>query len=110
MLLIPVDAARTLQWLADEAARRYYAMTGLEPVLALHTEDAVGAALNGQDTVGVVLRDGDRVVGRVDKWHLPPLPERYAAACRQTETGALLFIQLCLSFPKLYLIFKLVSG
>ncbi|EFX69074.1 hypothetical protein DAPPUDRAFT_62661, partial [Daphnia pulex] len=83
VLLIPVERSKSVQWLSDEAARRYYNMTGLNPVLSLHTTD--GAVLNGEDEVTLILQDGDKLVGEMVKWDLQPLPERYANLCRQLE-------------------------
>jgi len=60
-------------------------MTGLNPVLSLHTMD--GAVLNGEDEVTLILQDGDKLVGEMVKWDLQPLPERYANLCRQLEIG-----------------------
>lgn len=77
VLLVPVERGKSVQWLAEEAARRYDKMTGLNvTVLSLKTE-AGGALLNGDDPVDLVLNDGDRIVGDMVKWHLRPLPERY---------------------------------
>ena len=108
VLLIPVDQSRTLQWLAEEAARRYYNMTGLNPVLSLHTED--GAVLNGDDVVSVILRDGEKIVGQIDKWDLQPLPERYSSACRQMETGASLTEMKSLRIRLQSLVFDVYSA
>ncbi len=85
VLLIPVERSKSVQWLSDEAARRYYNMTGLNPVLSLHTMD--GAVLNGEDEVTLIFQDGDKLVGEMVKWDLQPLPERYANLCRQLEVG-----------------------
>lgn len=92
VLLIPVECNKSVKWLSEEAARRYYNMTGLNPILSLQTLD--GAVLNGEDTVSIILQDGDKVIGEMIKWDLQPLPERYANLCRQLETGDVL---LCLS-------------
>ena len=85
VLLIPVECNKSVKWLSEEAARRYYNMTGLNPILSLHTAD--GAVLNGEDVVSIILQDGDKVIGEMIKWDLQPLPERYANLCRQLETG-----------------------
>lgn len=111
MLLIPVEKTKTVKWVAgiktlsirnrvsdcyyindvffnkkiDEAARRYYNMTGLNPVLSLQTDD--GAVLNGEDVVSLILQDGDKIVGDMVKWDLQPLPERYANLCKQLQVG-----------------------
>lgn len=89
VLLIPVERNKSVQWLSDEAARRYYNMTGLNPVLSLHTLD--GAVLNGEDEVTLILQDGDKIVGEMVKWDLQPLPERYSNLCRQLEVGKYIF-------------------
>lgn len=60
-------------------------MTGLNPVLSLQTLD--GAVLNGEDVVGLILQDGEKIVGEMVKWDLQPLPERYNNLCRQLEVG-----------------------
>lgn len=85
VLLIPVERNKSVQWLSEEAARRYYNMTGLNPVLSLQTTD--GAVLNGEDVVSVILQDGEKIVGEMVKWDLQPLPERYNNLCRQLEVG-----------------------
>ena len=89
VLLIPVEGSKSVKWLSEEAARRYYNMTGLNPILSLQTSD--GAVLNGEDTVSIILQDGDKVIGEMLKWDLQPLPERYANLCRQLETGFISF-------------------
>jgi hypothetical protein len=103
VLLIPVERSKSVQWLSDEAARRYYNMTGLNPVLSLHTTD--GAVLNGEDEVTLILQDGDKLVGEMVKWDLQPLPERYANLCRQLEIGGVFFQSMNHS---VYLIIKLI--
>ena len=108
VLLIPAGADKTVKWLTEEAARRYYNMTGipflltfiinsqpndyiffsyagLSPILSLQTDD--GAALNEEDVVSLILKDGDKVVGEMVKWDLEPLPERYGKLCGQLNTG-----------------------
>ena len=85
VLLVPVECNKSVQWLTEEVARRYYNMTGLNPVLSLQTQD--GAVLNGDDIVNVILQDGDKVVSKMLKWDLQPLPERYSNLCRQLQTG-----------------------
>lgn len=67
-------------------------MTGLNPVLSLHTLD--GAVLNGEDDVALILQDGEKIVGEMVKWDLQPLPERYGNLCRQLEVGESYFILL----------------
>lgn len=58
----------------------------MSPVLSLQTSD--GAVLNGGDVLGLILQDGDKIVGEMVKWDLQPLPERYANLCKQLEIGS----------------------
>lgn len=84
-MLIPVESNRTVRWLTEESARRYNSMTGLNPILSLQTLE--GAALNGDDVVSMIFKDGDKVIGEMLKWDLQPLHERYGNLCRQLDAG-----------------------
>ena len=68
----------------------FSSLLGLSPILSLQTSD--GAVLNGEDVLGLILQDGDKVVGDMVKWDLQPLPERYANLCRQLEIGWFYFL------------------
>ena len=75
----------TIQWLAQQAAERYYTQQGVRPQLSLTTAD--GALLSTDDIVSHVLQSGEEVVGVVEQWHLPPLPQRYQTACSNAGHG-----------------------
>ena len=82
---LPDGSHSTVQWLAAQAAERYYSQHGVRPRLSLATSD--GALLSGEDVVVHVLQSGEEVEGQVDHWHLPPLPERYQTACSSSGLG-----------------------
>ena len=75
----------TVEWLAKQAAERHYAQLGVRPRLSLTTAD--GALLSAEDVVAHVLQSGEEVVGVVEHWHLPPLPERYQTSCSNAGAG-----------------------
>lgn len=75
----------TIQWLSQQAAERYYTQQGVRPQLSLTTSD--GALLSPDDIIVHVLQSGEEVVGVVQHWHLPPLPQRYMTACSNTGHG-----------------------
>ncbi|KAK8374810.1 hypothetical protein O3P69_017791 [Scylla paramamosain] len=91
LLLVPVAGGgnnRTVAWLAEEVTRRYYQLSGLRPHLVLTTQD--GAALDPSDPITLVLpSDQAELEGQVKGWDLPPLPDRYTAACQALTTPAL---------------------
>ena len=70
---------------SKKSSAHIFFFLGLSPILSLQTDD--GAALNEEDVVNLILRDGDKVVGEMVKWDLQPLPERYGNLCRQLEIG-----------------------
>ncbi|MPC13791.1 Tonsoku-like protein [Portunus trituberculatus] len=88
LLLVPVAGGgnnRTVAWLAEEVTRRYYQLSGLRPHLVLTTQD--GAALDPNDPITLVLpSDQAELEGQVKGWDLPPLPDRYTAACQALTT------------------------
>ena len=53
------DGTKTLSWLSEEAAQRYYKMVGLRPALTLGTKD--GAFFSPDDLIKMVLSDNDKV-------------------------------------------------
>lgn len=77
----------TIQWLTQQAAERYYTQQGVRPHLSLTTSD--GALLSPDDIIVHVLQSGEEVVGVVQHWHLPPLPQRYMTACSNSGHGKL---------------------
>ncbi|ODN05135.1 Tonsoku-like protein [Orchesella cincta] len=83
VLLVPVDENHrdeTIEWLATESASRYRRAYGVKPILTLQTKD--GATLSSSDPISLVLGTNEReLVGVVSDFDLPPLIERYAAAC-----------------------------
>ena len=78
----------TVSWLARQASERYYSQLGVRPRLSLTTAD--GALLSADDVLAHVLQSGEEVVGVVEAWHLPPLPERYLTACSSCAVGKLI--------------------
>ena len=82
---LPDGAESTIQWLAQQAAERYYTQQGVRPHLSLTTTD--GALLSGDDIIAHVLQSGEEVIGVAEQWHLPPLPERYQTACSNSGLG-----------------------
>ena len=75
----------TINWLASQAAERYYAQQGVRPRLSLTTAD--GAILSAGDVVSHVLQSREEVKGVVEHWHLPPLHERYQTASTNAGLG-----------------------
>lgn len=91
LLLVPVAGGghnRTVAWLAEEVQRRYYQLSGLRPQLVLTTQD--GAVLDPNDPIALVLPASQaELEGQVKGWDLPPLPDRYTAACQALGTSAM---------------------
>lgn len=89
LLLVPVAGGgqnRTVAWLAEEVTRRYYQLSGLRPHLVLTTQD--GAVLAPSDLISLVLPANQaELEGQVKGWDLPPLPDRYTAACQALGTS-----------------------
>ncbi|XP_060053300.1 tonsoku-like protein isoform X3 [Erinaceus europaeus] len=87
LFLIPVphsSEARSVGWLAEQAAQRYYQACGLLPHLSLRKE---GALLAPQDPIPDVLQSNEEVLAEVTSWNLPPLAERYRRACQSLDQG-----------------------
>ncbi|XP_072013622.1 tonsoku-like protein [Amphiura filiformis] len=86
MFLIPIPTRdeRSMNWLAEEAGRRYYNSCGLKPKLVLCTQE--GAEFSPDDMVTDLLTNNEEVLGKVDQWDLPPLLERYKRACENAKT------------------------
>ncbi|XP_055981270.1 tonsoku-like protein [Sorex fumeus] len=87
LFLIPVPHspnARSVDWLARQAAQRYHQACGLLPRLTLRKE---GALLAPQDPIPDVLQSNEEVLAEVTSWDLPPLSERYRRACQSLEQG-----------------------
>ncbi|XP_029778912.1 tonsoku-like protein isoform X1 [Suricata suricatta] len=85
LFLIPVPhskEARSVAWLAEQAARRYCQACGLLPRLVLRKE---GALLAPQDPIPDVLQSNEEVLAEVTSWDLPPLADRYRRACQSLE-------------------------
>ncbi|XP_078060152.1 tonsoku-like protein isoform X2 [Mustelus asterias] len=82
IFLIPIphrdSELRTVSWLAEQAAQRYYQTCGLRPKLSLKKE---GALLAPQDPIVHVLQSNEEVLAEVLSWDLPPLTDRYKRAC-----------------------------
>ncbi|KAG0412478.1 hypothetical protein HPB47_010368 [Ixodes persulcatus] len=80
-------AKKTIQWLATEAAERYLHLVGVKPVLRLTLAD--GALLGPSDTLDCLLHlPSAEIVGEVDSWDMPALPERYVGECdRKGSSG-----------------------
>ena len=75
----------TVQWLAQQASERYCTQQGVRPHLSLTTSD--NALLSRDDVIAHVLQSGEEVIGVVEHWHLPPLPQRYQTACSSSGSG-----------------------
>lgn len=103
-----------MQWLCEQAAKRYYQKCGLLPRLSLQKE---GAQLCPEDLLLAVLHTNEevetagcfhvaaallagafpgvvtlfdfcvQVLAEVGSWDLPPLPERYKKACQSLAVG-----------------------
>ncbi|XP_041376407.1 tonsoku-like protein isoform X2 [Gigantopelta aegis] len=81
--LIPVPRSedmKTISWLSQEAAHRYYCQCGRRPLLTLSTKD--DAILSADDVIGMVLSNNEELVAEVDSWDLPALQDRYSQACK----------------------------
>uniref|UniRef100_A0A0A9Z4Z7 Tonsoku-like protein n=2 Tax=Lygus hesperus TaxID=30085 RepID=A0A0A9Z4Z7_LYGHE len=81
LLLVPVPSnndSLNMEWLADETAKRYKCLEGVEPKLRLLTSD--GAILLNSDPVSLVLSMGE-LQGQVLSWNLPSLVGSYEEMC-----------------------------
>ncbi|KAM7287461.1 putative tpr and ank domain-containing protein [Ixodes scapularis] len=75
-------AKKTIQWLATEAAERYLHLVGVKPVLRLTLSD--GALLGPSDTLDCLFHlPSTEIVGEVDSWDMPALPDRYVGECNR---------------------------
>nr|XP_058132176.1 tonsoku-like protein isoform X2 [Dasypus novemcinctus] len=87
LFLIPVPhspEARSVAWLAQQAAQRFCQTCGLLPRLTLRKE---GALLAPQDAIPDVLQSNEEVLAEVASWDLPPLTDRYRRACESLGQG-----------------------
>ncbi|XP_077993880.1 tonsoku-like protein [Glandiceps talaboti] len=85
--LIPVlSREKTISWLTEQSAQRYYNASGLRPNLVLMTGE--GALFSPEDTVMDVMSMNEEIIGDVSSWDLQPLPERYQRACEAAGTDA----------------------
>ncbi|XP_055914034.1 tonsoku-like protein [Eupeodes corollae] len=86
LLLVPVDRKKlnevNIQWLAEEASRRYYNLIGLKPVLRLKTAD--GFAFEENDPIKVAVEE-NMITASVLEWKMSPLAQRYEEMCHQTQ-------------------------
>ncbi|XP_017471856.1 PREDICTED: tonsoku-like protein isoform X2 [Rhagoletis zephyria] len=86
LLLVPVERKKlndvNIRWLAEEAARRYYNLVGLKPVLRLKTAD--GFAYEENDSVNVAVEQ-NMILATVLDWQISPLAERYEEMCHQMK-------------------------
>ncbi|KAF6214622.1 hypothetical protein GE061_009365 [Apolygus lucorum] len=81
LLLVPVPSdndSLNMEWLAEETAKRYKCLEGVEPKLRLLTSD--GAILLNSDPVSLVLSMGE-LQGQVLSWNLPSLVGSYEEIC-----------------------------
>ena len=76
---IPCQTNRTIQWLSDEASKRYSSLRGIKPLLQLTDKD--GALLMPMDLISEVLSNEEEIIGRVESWDLPSLRDRYKQYC-----------------------------
>uniref|UniRef100_A0A1A9WG26 Tonsoku-like protein n=1 Tax=Glossina brevipalpis TaxID=37001 RepID=A0A1A9WG26_9MUSC len=85
-LLVPVDKKKlndvNIRWLAEEAARRYYSLVGLKPLLRLKTTD--GFIYAESDDVSVALGQ-NMLLGTVLEWDICPLAQRYEEMCNHMK-------------------------
>ncbi|CAH1779523.1 unnamed protein product [Owenia fusiformis] len=80
--MIPVpqgDDSKTIDWLAQEAARRYNREVGVKPILSLKSID--GAIFAPEDPVCFVLSHDDQLIADVTDWEVPPLHDSYVQVC-----------------------------
>ncbi|XP_011180541.1 tonsoku-like protein [Zeugodacus cucurbitae] len=86
LLLVPVERKKlndiNIRWLAEEAARRYYNLVGLKPVLRLKTAD--GFAYEENDSLNVALEQ-NMILATVLDWQISPLGQRYKEMCHQLK-------------------------
>merc|ERR1719219_2660104 len=82
LVLLP-DRSLTVDWLAKEAAGRYYRQVGTEPVLRLRTSD--GAVLDPGDCVAHIFQPGEQLQLTADvlHWNTKPAAQKYEDACRE---------------------------
>ncbi|XP_075170251.1 tonsoku-like protein [Haematobia irritans] len=84
MLLVPIERKKlndiNMRWLAEEAARRYYNLVGLKPLLRLKTAD--GFAYEDNDPVNVAVEQ-NMILATVLEWQISPLGNRYEEMCIQ---------------------------
>uniref|UniRef100_A0A1I8Q8X6 Tonsoku-like protein n=1 Tax=Stomoxys calcitrans TaxID=35570 RepID=A0A1I8Q8X6_STOCA len=84
MLLVPIDRKKlndiNMRWLAEEAARRYYNLVGLKPLLRLKTAD--GFAYEENDPINVAVEQS-MILATVLEWQISPLGQRYEEMCIQ---------------------------
>ena len=76
---IPCQTNQTIQWLSDEASKRYSSLRGIKPLLQLTDKD--GALLMPMDLISEVLSNEEEIIGRVESWDLPSLRDRYKQYC-----------------------------
>ncbi|XP_067644461.1 tonsoku-like protein [Eurosta solidaginis] len=86
LLLVPIERKKlndiNIRWLAEEAARRYYNLIGLKPVLRLKTAD--GFAYEENDSVNVAVEQ-NMILATVLDWQISPLAQRYEEICHQLK-------------------------
>uniref|UniRef100_W8B8E8 Tonsoku-like protein n=1 Tax=Ceratitis capitata TaxID=7213 RepID=W8B8E8_CERCA len=86
LLLVPIERKKlndiNIRWLAEEAARRYYNLVGLKPVLRLKTAD--GFAYEENDSVNVAIEQ-NMILATVLDWQISPLQQRYEEMCHQLK-------------------------
>lgn len=88
LLLVPAPPEKSIAWLAEEAAERYYELVGIRPKLNITLSD--GAVASTLDTLQCLLDCGSvNVIGEVVSWNVPPLVQRYKNACEKDRTPTL---------------------
>ncbi|XP_075211735.1 tonsoku-like protein [Lycorma delicatula] len=83
LVVVPNDHELTISWLAEEAARRYKSMEGLEPKLSLQTVE--GALLFPSDPLSLIFDLGSEIRAVVTSWNLTPIIQRYKDACSASK-------------------------
>ncbi|XP_022917423.2 tonsoku-like protein [Onthophagus taurus] len=73
----------TIQWLAEEASKRYSRKECMKPSLELQTKS--GAILAEDDPINILFLLGstqcEEIIGNVLKWNIQPILERYKESC-----------------------------
>ncbi|KAI6649761.1 S-adenosyl-L-methionine-dependent tRNA 4-demethylwyosine synthase-like [Oopsacas minuta] len=97
LIKIPCLPNKTIQWLCEEASKRYSSLRGIKPLLQLTDKD--GALLMAMDSISAILTNDEEIIGRVESWDLPSLRDRYQQYC--TTQGVTVYERLLGLLPDL---------